>query len=88
MVAHSTPIRPACKTRAWLVPVIAAVLALGATQRASAQSDAHALMEGLKAGRESKDATAVARTSGARRRRRYPITVGDSSTKRTLRPMP
>jgi len=50
MVTHSTRIRPASKTRAWLVPVIAAVLALGVTQRAGAQSDAHALMEGRGAG--------------------------------------
>ena len=42
----STWIRPASKTRPWLVPVIAAVLALGAVHRADAQSDAHALMEG------------------------------------------
>jgi DNA-binding GntR family transcriptional regulator len=56
--------------------------------RRHVRHSAHALMEGLKAGRESKNATAVARTSGARRRRRCPITVGDSSTKRTLRPMP
>jgi hypothetical protein len=46
MVTHSTRSRAACKTRAWLVAVIAAVLALGATQRAGAQSAAHALMEG------------------------------------------
>jgi hypothetical protein len=45
-MTHSTWIRPASKTRSWLVPVIAAVLALGAAQRAGAQSDAHALMEG------------------------------------------
>ena len=46
MMTHSTWIRPACKARSWLVPVIAAVLALGAAQRAGAESDAHALMEG------------------------------------------
>jgi hypothetical protein len=42
----STWIRPASKIRPWLVPIIAAVFALGAAQRAGAESDAHALMEG------------------------------------------
>src|ERR1700756_4371345 len=46
MMTHSTWIQPACKARSWLVPVIAVVLALGAAQRAGAESDAHALMEG------------------------------------------
>src|ERR1700747_3728312 len=46
MMTHSNWIRPASKARSWLVPVIAAVLALGAAQRAGAESDAHALMEG------------------------------------------
>src|SRR5262245_22859472 len=34
------------KARLWLVPVLAALLALGAPRGAGAQSDAHALMEG------------------------------------------
>jgi hypothetical protein len=45
-MTHSTWIRPASKTRPWLVPIIAVVLALSAAPRAGAQSDAHALMEG------------------------------------------
>jgi hypothetical protein len=45
-MTHCTWIRPASKTRPWLVPIIAVVLALSAAPRAGAQSDAHALMEG------------------------------------------
>jgi len=38
--------RPASKTRAWIVPVLAALLALGAARSSSAQTDPHDLMEG------------------------------------------
>ena len=46
MMIDRTGIRPASKTRPWLVPVFAVVLALGAARSASAQSNAHDLMEG------------------------------------------
>src|SRR5262249_15803019 len=39
-------IRPAAKARRWLVPVLAAVLALGAARSSSAQTATHDLMEG------------------------------------------
>jgi hypothetical protein len=38
--------RLASKTRLWLAPILAALLALGAARSANAQSDAHDLMEG------------------------------------------
>jgi hypothetical protein len=38
--------RPTSKTRLWLVPVLAALLALGAARNAGAQTDTHDLMEG------------------------------------------
>ena len=46
MMIDCTGARRGPKTRPWLVPVLAAVLALGAARSAGAQSDAHALMEG------------------------------------------
>jgi hypothetical protein len=46
MIIDCTGMRPAPKTRGWLVPVLAALLALGAARSAGAQTDAHALMEG------------------------------------------
>jgi tetratricopeptide (TPR) repeat protein len=46
MMIACTGIRPASKTRPWLVPVLAAVLALGIARSADAQTDAHDLMEG------------------------------------------
>src|SRR5215831_14703571 len=46
MTIDCTGIRPASKTRPWLVPVLAAVLALGAARSSSAQTATHDLMEG------------------------------------------
>ena len=46
MTIDCTGIRPASKTRPWLVPVLAAVLALGAARGSSAQTATHDLMEG------------------------------------------
>jgi hypothetical protein len=46
MMIECTGIRPGSKTRPWLVPVLAAVLALGAARSSSAQTDTHDLMEG------------------------------------------
>src|SRR5947209_20234149 len=46
MMIDCTGIRPAYKTRPWLVSVFAAVFALGAAGSSSAQTNAHDLMEG------------------------------------------
>jgi tetratricopeptide (TPR) repeat protein len=46
MIIDCTGIRPASKRRGWLVPVLAALLALGAAHSASAQTIGHDLMEG------------------------------------------
>jgi hypothetical protein len=46
MIIDCTGIRPASKRRGWLVPVLAALLALGAARSASAQTIGHDLMEG------------------------------------------
>jgi hypothetical protein len=46
MIIDCTGIRPASKTRGWLVPVLAALLALGAARSLSAQTITHDLMEG------------------------------------------
>ena len=46
MMIDRTALRPGSKTRLWLVAALAAVLALGAARSASAQSNAHDLMEG------------------------------------------
>jgi hypothetical protein len=46
MMTDCIGIRPAYKTRPWLVPVFAAVFALGAAGSSSAQTNAHDLMEG------------------------------------------
>ena len=46
MMIDCTGIRRGSKTRSWLVPVLAAVLALGAARGSSAQTNAHDLMEG------------------------------------------
>ena len=46
MMIDRTGLRPGSKTRLWLVAALAAVLALGAARSASAQSNAHDLMEG------------------------------------------
>src|SRR5256884_6925515 len=46
MMIDCTGIRPAYKTRPWLVSVFAAVFALGAAGSSSAQTTAHDLMEG------------------------------------------
>jgi hypothetical protein len=46
MIIDCTRMRLASKTRLWLSPILAALLALGAARSANAQSDAHDLMEG------------------------------------------
>jgi tetratricopeptide (TPR) repeat protein len=46
MIIDCTGIRPASKIRGWLVPVLAALLALGAVRSSSAQTVTHDLMEG------------------------------------------
>jgi len=46
MIIDSTGCLPASKTRPWLVSVVAVLLVLGAAHSASAQNDAHTLMEG------------------------------------------
>ena len=46
MIIDCTRMRLASKTRLWLAPILAALLALGAARSANAQSDAHDLMEG------------------------------------------
>jgi hypothetical protein len=46
MIIDCTGIRPASKRRGWLVPVLAALLAVGAARSASAQTIGHDLMEG------------------------------------------
>src|SRR5262245_36983752 len=46
MLIECTGIRPGFTTRPWLVPVLAAVLALGAARSSSAQTVTHDLMEG------------------------------------------
>ena len=46
MIIDCTRTRLASKTRLWLSPILAALLALGAARSANAQSDAHDLMEG------------------------------------------
>ena len=46
MMIDRTGLWPGFKTRLWLVAALAAVLALGAARSASAQSNAHDLMEG------------------------------------------
>ena len=46
MIIDCTRTRLASKTRLWLAPILAVLLALGAARSANAQSDAHDLMEG------------------------------------------
>ena len=46
MIIDCTRMRLASKTRLWLAPILAVLLALGAARSANAQSDAHDLMEG------------------------------------------
>jgi len=46
MMIDRTGLRPGSKTRLWLVAALAAMLALGTARSASAQSNAHDLMEG------------------------------------------
>src|SRR5262249_11558381 len=46
MIIDCTRMRLASKTRLWLAPILAALLALGAARSANAQLDAHDLMEG------------------------------------------
>src|SRR5262249_30824026 len=56
--------------------------------RRHVRHSAHALMERLRAARESDNAMPISRRSRTARKRRISIPVGDSPAKRALRPMP
>jgi DNA-binding GntR family transcriptional regulator len=56
--------------------------------RRHVRHSAHALMERLRAARDSDNALPISRRSRTARKRRISIPVGDSPAKRALRPMP